>query len=137
MLRSLGETRSEEECFLTIELFAYSSPNAGRLSADVVSALRSSRLVIRLLAELVRNPSTAAPRRIVLVNKRTVWERVFAQHGITFDALAPQDRAGNPRAFRGRLEGRATDVPLIILNGAQGMKFPSHADTARMTFETQ
>lgn len=78
MLRAMGETRSEEECFLTIELFAYSSPSAGRLSADVLSVLRSSGLVVRLLAELVQQPQETAPRRIVLVNKRAVWPNKWA-----------------------------------------------------------
>jgi len=137
MLHAIGETRDEEDCFLTLELFAYSSLTAGRLSTDVLSALTSSRLVVRLLAELICQSSGSAPRCVVLVNKLSVWQSVLKDYRIEFEALSPCNRAGEPIAFRGRLRGRPTPTPLILLNRAQGMKFPRGPEVTRLIFETR
>ena len=129
MLRATNDTRDEEDAFVTLELFAYSSPSANRLSVGTVSDVRSSRLVPQLLAQIARYPPRSPPRRIVLVNKRSIWEPLLQQFGITFVELAPRNRAGIVKAFRGQAAGRPTEVPLIFLNGAQGMKFPQGADS--------
>jgi|GEM_PF-6194514 len=133
MLRAIGET-DEDNSFLTLELFAYSSPNANNLDSDTVEALRSSRLAARLIVDLIQDES-AQPRRIVLVNKLAIWEPLLQRHGYEFLPLPPRNHKGIPKAYRAYFNDRPTQVPVILLHQAQQMKFPTLDNGAREIFE--
>jgi hypothetical protein len=132
MLRAIGET-DEDDSFLTLELFAYSSPNANDLNSNIVDALLSSRLIVRLIVDLIQDES-ARPRRIILVNKRSIWEPLLGQYGFNFIPMKPQNSRGNPKAYRIHFKGRPTQVPVILLQQAQKMKFPTPDNGAREIF---
>lgn len=68
MLRAINET-DEDETFLTLELFAYSSPKESPLSIKTVDALYSSRLVIQLIMNIIQSETTQ-PKKIILVGMR-------------------------------------------------------------------
>jgi hypothetical protein len=132
MLRAIGET-DEDDSFLTLELFAYSSLNANDLNSDTVDALLSSRLTTRLIVDLIQDES-ARPHRIILVNKRSIWEPLLGQYGFSFIPLKPQNSQGNPKAYRLYFNGQLTQVPVILLQQAQKMKFPTPDNGAREIF---
>lgn len=132
MLRAIGET-DEDDSFLTLELFAYSSPNASNLNSSTVDALRSSRLVVRLIADLIQDES-ARPKRIVLVNKRSIWEPLLRQQGYKLVPMKPQNSNGKPKAYRAYFNEQPTQVPVILLEQAQKMKFPKPDNGAREIF---
>ncbi len=96
MLQAIGET-DEDATFLTLELFAYSKPNANNLDSGIVKSLHSSQLATQLIMDLIQD-KTARPRRIVLVNKRKIWEPLFRQNGYEFIALKPLNCGGVPIA---------------------------------------
>lgn len=123
MLRSLGE-EDEEEAFVTIELFAYSSPNANLLTSETVESLCSSRMAARLIADLIEDKE-AQPRRIVLVNKLAIWGPLLGRRGYEFAPVGPRNRRGAPKAYRAHAGGRPTRVPVVLLHQAQQMKFPT------------
>lgn len=132
MLRAIGET-DEDEAFLTLELFAYSSLNANDLNSNTVNALLSSQLTVRLIVDLIQDES-ARPKRIILVNKRSIWEPLLQQHGFKFVPMKPQNNRGNPKAYRLCFNGQPTQVPVILLQQAQKMKFPTPDNGAREIF---
>jgi len=131
MLRAIGET-DEDNSFLTLELFAYSSPNANNLNSAIVNALHSSRLAARLIVDLIQDES-ARPQRIVLVNKRSIWEPLLQQHGYKLEPLKLQNSKGNPKTYRAFFDGQPTQVPVILLQ-SRNMKFPKPDTGAREIF---
>ncbi len=133
MLRAIGET-DEDNTLLTLELFAYSSPNANDLNSNIVEALHSSQLAARLIVDLIQD-KLARPRRIILVNKLAIWQPLLRHHGYEFMPLAPQSRKGTPKAYRAYFNGQPTQVPVILLHQAQQMKFPTPDNGAREIFE--
>jgi len=132
MLRAIDES-DEDESFLTLELFAYSSPNANSLNSNTVDALHSSQLAARLIMALIQDES-ARPRRIVLVNKRSIWEPLLRGYGYQLIPLKPQNSKGNPKAYRAYFNEQPTQVPVILLEQAQKMKFPKPDNGAREIF---
>ena len=70
MLQAIGET-DKDASFLTLELFAYSKPNADNLDIGIVKSLHSTQLATQLIMDLILD-KTARPRRIVLVNKKGI-----------------------------------------------------------------
>jgi hypothetical protein len=114
MLRAIGET-DEDDSFLTLELFAYSSLNANDLNSNTVDALLSSRLTVRLIVDLIQDES-ARPKRIVLVNKRSIWEPLLQQHGFKLIPLKPRNSRGNPKAYHVYFNRQPTQVPVIRAN---------------------
>lgn len=123
MLHAISED-DEDEAFLTLELIAYSSPNANGLNSEVVNKLTSSRLVVQLICDLMQQ-ETAKPKRIILVNKKSIWEPIFQQKGFRFMALGPLNRGGKPKAYQVFSNEKTTPVPVILLHQAQKMKFPT------------
>ncbi len=132
MLRAIDE-RDEDEAFLTVELFAYSSLNANELNSDTVNALLSSQLTVRLIVDLIQDES-ARPKRIILVNKRSIWEPLLQRHGFNFVPMKPRNNRGNPKAYRLYFNKQPTRVPVILLHQAQKMKFPTPDNGAREIF---
>jgi hypothetical protein len=132
MLRAVGGD-NEEETFVTLELIAYSTKTARELTTPVVKELRSSRLVCSLIIDLL-SKVPGSPDQIVLVNKQEVWRDIFAPYGLCLVPSGPVNKRGMPRAYRLHDAQGATPVPLIILNGAQGMKFPRPSDETSLLF---
>lgn len=132
MLAAIGDARTEEDAFVTLELFAYSSTTANELSSDTVTSLKSSQLAAQLISDLLEIRDNA-PGRIVLVNKRAIWEPLLASRGTILREMSPRNRAGLPKAYRAYHGSQPTTVPLVVLHQAQKMKFPCPgADAARI-----
>ncbi len=132
MLRAINET-DEDDSFLTLELFAYSSEKATKLNSNIVDKLHSSQLVIRLIANLIQDES-ARPKRIVLVNKRKIWEPWLHEYGYKLVPMKQKNKADEPKAFRVYFNEQPTEVPVILLEKAQKMKFPKPDNGAREIF---
>lgn len=133
MLRAVGGN-DEGEVFVTLELIAYSTKTANELTLETVKALQSSHLVCSLIIDLL-SMVDGSPRQIVLVNKRDIWRDILSAHGYHLVAYPLVDSRGNPRAYRLHGSQGPTSVPLVVLSGAQGMKFPTPYSGAPLVFQ--
>jgi hypothetical protein len=136
MMRALGQCTEddEEESFVTLELFAYSSSSAKGLSVDAARTLRSTDLVTKLIVSLLNSPPEHQPRGIVLVNKVAIWQEVLRHHGFTLAQSPSSGRSRRPRAFVVCRGEQQTAVPAVLLHQAQGMKFPRPGNGAEAIF---
>lgn len=133
MLRAINET-DEDDSFLTLELFAYSSRDAKLLDINVVNALYSSRLATQLIINLIQDES-AQPKRIILVGKREkIWQPIFQEQDYKFFPMKPKNKGGKPRAYQICFNDKSIQVPVILLEQAQKMWFPTPDSGAQEIF---
>jgi hypothetical protein len=125
ILRALGHGAGhpEESELLTFEFFAYQSRNASLLDAALARRLPSTRLVGRLVAELLQLRE-GRPRAIVLVNKAQQWSRLLSDILDLRVAVRPAcSHPDHARLKRLEVDGVEEHVPMYVVT-SQGMYLP-------------